>query len=158
MTMYTTQNAMTRAAITNQWQPEFTVAQNWASFDKFKINGSAALDPIGKGKLGKLRTKTGEYFILEGKDFQLLYGLAQDVQRLRSGLRVVMTAVQAVQQHKDDSTLETLFAAVAMLESRPALPSRDGHAPIEPEGLDVDVEDDGYELDPRAVHSPLAER
>ena len=156
-----------RVTTINQWQPNFLVQQDWASFDKFKMTGPAALEPIGKGKLGKLRTKTGQYFILEASDFQQLYGLAQDVQRLRNGLRVVMTAVQAVRLHKDESTLETLFAAAAMLGSTPALPTRDGHVPIEPEGLDLGSdlntnesdghESDGYELDPRAIHSPLAE-
>ena len=156
--MQTTTDVAARAASFNQWQPSFGVSTNWSSWDKLKASGHTALESIKNGGVGKLRTKTGQYVIVEERDFQKLYGLAQEVHRLRNGLRVVMTAVRAVQRHGDKETIETLIEAVGMLGSTPALPSRDGHAPIRPEGLELEGEEGEYEFDPQAIDSPLEER
>jgi hypothetical protein len=149
-------NIAARAA--NQWQPNLGVVASWASWDKLKVGGHTALEAIKDGGVGKLRTKTGQYVILEERDFQKLYGLAQEIHRLRNGLRVVTTAVRAVQRHGDKETIETLIEAVGMLGTMPTLPSRDGHLPIKPEGLELDPEEGEYELDPQAINSPLEKR
>jgi hypothetical protein len=94
------------------------------------------------GTVATLQTKTGQYRILEEQDFQKLLGLARDVERLRGGLRVVLTATRAVQQHRDDATLATLIEVVSLLGDAPVLPTRQSFDSLLPENLEVDENDE----------------
>jgi hypothetical protein len=64
---------------------------NWTSFEKFRLKGAEALSSIANGVIATLQTKTGQYRIIEERDFQEMYGLASDVDRLRGGLRFVLS-------------------------------------------------------------------
>ncbi|UFP96775.1 hypothetical protein [Gloeobacter morelensis] len=127
----------------------------WPSFERFRLSGTAALAPIGNGVVGTLATRSGRYRIVEERDFQRLLGLAADVERLRGGLQLVASAVQAVERHRDDATVETLIQAVCLVRDLPSLPTRDGFADIAPEGLSVDPDDD-VDLNPAALGGALA--
>ncbi len=56
----------------------------WFSFEKFRQEGAKALESVKNGIVGILHTKTGQYRILEERDFQKMYGLARDIDRLRT--------------------------------------------------------------------------
>lgn len=127
---------------------------SWSSFEKFRTEGAKALESLKDGKVGTLQTKTGQYRILEERDFQKLLGLARDVERLRGGLRVVVQAVRVVQKHRDDDTLKLLADAVTMMGSLPELPTRDNFDPLLPEGIEVEP-DDEVDLDPAEIERPL---
>ncbi len=110
------------------------LAQTWKSFEKFSTEGEKALSTIKNGAIVTLTTKTGQYRIIEERDFQQLYGLARDVDRLRGGLRA---------------------EAVAMLGELPELPIRDSFEPLMPENIDFD-EDDDVMLDPDGIERPFS--
>lgn len=101
-----------------------------------------------------LSTKTGQYRIVEEHDFQHIYGLARDVDRLRGGLRMVTVAVRAAQKHPDPENLEVLAEAVAMLGELSELPTRDSFEPLMPENGNLD-DDDEVMLDPNDIERPL---
>ena len=61
----------------------FRLGQTWPSFEKFRADGAKALSAIKNGAVATLTTKTGQYRIIEEQDFQQMYGLARDVDRLR---------------------------------------------------------------------------
>lgn len=126
----------------------------WSSFEQFRKEGANALGSIKNGTIATLHTKNGQYRILEERDFQRLYGLAREVERLRGGVQVVVSVARLVQKHPDDSTLQTLVEAVKLIGSLPILPSRDSFEPIQPEGFELD-EDDEVILDPSQLKSPL---
>lgn len=130
--------------------------QSWPSFEKFRAEGATALSSIKNGTVATLHTKTGQYRIVEEHDFQKMYGLARDVDRLRGGLRVVTLAVRAAQKHPDPENLSLLAEAVAMMGSLPELPTRDSFDRLVPEGLDVE-EDDEVLLDPDEIERPFKE-
>jgi hypothetical protein len=130
------------------------LGQSWSSFEKFRAEGATALSSIKNGTVATLHTKTGQYRIIEERDFQKMYGLARDVDSLRGGLRVVTLAVRAVQKHPDPENLSLLAEAVAMLGSLPELPTRDNFDRLVPEGLDVE-EDDEVLLDPDEIERPF---
>jgi hypothetical protein len=117
---------------------------------------SKALEQVGQGRVATLQTKSGQYRVLEERDFQaiLILGLARDVERLRGGLRVVIKAARAVHQHPDDVSLDTLIEAVSLVGSLPTLPIRDSFTPLTPEGLTLD-EDDEVTINPAHIQSPL---
>jgi hypothetical protein len=81
-----------------------------------------------------LQTKSGQYRVLEERDFQAILGLARDVERLRGGLRVVIKAARAVHQHPDDVSLDTLIEAVSLVGSLPTLPIRESFIPLNQKG------------------------
>jgi hypothetical protein len=128
--------------------------QSWSSFEKFRTEGANTLKSVKDGSVATLQTKTGQYRIIEEHDFQKIYGLARDVDRLRSGLRVVALAVCSAQKHPDPESLSVLAEAVAMLGTLPELPARDNFDPLVPEGLNLD-EDDEVILNPDEIARPF---
>ncbi|MDJ0736207.1 MAG: hypothetical protein QNJ47_19450 [Nostocaceae cyanobacterium] len=141
---------------TNKNRKEFSLrlGQNWQSFEKFRSEGAKALKSVGNGIAAVLHTKTGQYRIIEEHDFQEMYGLARDVDRLRGGLRMVTLAVRAVQKHPDEENLHVLAEAVAMLGTLPELPTRDSFDSLLPEGLDLEPDDEVI-LDPDEIERPF---
>ncbi len=134
------------------------LGQTWKSFEKFRTNGAKALSAIKDGAVATLTTKTGQYRIMEEHDFQQMYGLARDVDRLRGGLRMVTVAVRAAQKHPDRENLAVLAEAVAMLGELPELPTSDSFEPLMPEDSNLDVdEDDDVMLDPNEIERPLSD-
>ena len=127
---------------------------NSRSSQRFRSQGPEALCSIGNGVIATLQTKTGQYRIIEERDFQEMYGLARDVDRLRGGLRFVILAVRAAQKHPDPENLHLLSEAVAMLGDLPELPTRKSFERLVPENFDLD-EDDEVMLDPDEIERPL---
>jgi hypothetical protein len=130
-----------------------SLGPQFASFDKLKSTGSNALDVVKQGVIAKLETKTGGYVILEESDFQRLLGLARDVQRLRDGLELVIAAVEAVELHQDQVTIETHVRATKVVGRVPVLPTQDGQRAAAPEGFEVD--DVNVELNPENLTTPV---
>lgn len=126
----------------------------WPSFEQFRSQGNTALRKLERGAVGTLATKHGQFRILTEADFQHLYGLAREVERLSGTLHVVAAAARSVQRHQDASAVETLTAAV-MLLGDPSLPTRTALEPLEPEGFAVDDVDD---LDLDNIPRPNLER
>ncbi|AFZ38024.1 hypothetical protein Sta7437_4565 (plasmid) [Stanieria cyanosphaera PCC 7437] len=131
------------------------LGQTWKSFEKFRTEGAKALSTIKDGAVATLTTKTGQYRIIEERDFQQMYGLARDVDRLRGGLRMVTVAVKAAQKHPDRENLEVLAEAVAMLGELPELPTRDSFESLMPENTDFD-DDDDVMLDSNQIERPFS--
>lgn len=131
-------------------------AVRWPSFDKFKNSGRQELDNLEVGEIATLLTKKGQFRLLVEEDFQRLYGLASDVERLMGGLSVVISAAQAVGKHNDDATIDVLVRAVSVLGHSPVLPTRSGHDPVVLEGVEQD-EDDEVILDPNELYAQGAQ-
>ena len=130
------------------------LGNHWPSFEKFRTEGAKALESIKEGTVGTLTTKTGQYRIIEEQDFQKMYGLARDVERLRGGLRLITVAVRAAQKHPDSANLEVLAEAVAQLGELPPLPIRDRFEPLKPENLAIDKDDEAI-LNPDEIERPF---
>jgi hypothetical protein len=141
----------------NQQLLSLKQGQSWPSFEQFRKEGSKGLESVKDGEVATLKTKSGQYRILEERDFQKLYGLARDVERLSGGLRVVISAIRAVQKHHDEETLKVLLESVHLMGNLPELPTRENFAPLEPEGFEMEEdeedEDDEYILDPKELQS-----
>jgi len=113
----------------------------WSSFEKFRAEGSRALEQIEAGSVGNLVTKKGQYRILREEDFQALLGLARDVERLQNGLNLVITAAKAMGKHPNDpDVIQVLLETVSFIT--PALPIREGFSELAPEGLNIDPDDE----------------
>lgn len=123
---------------------------NWSSFEKFRKEGATALDSIKNGTVASLQTKSGQYRILSERDYQKLYGLARDVDRLQGGLRVVVSAVRAVQKHPDSETIRVLLESINLMNNLPELPTRNSFEPLQLEGFELE-EDDEVILDPHQL-------
>lgn len=123
----------------------------WSSFEKFRQEGAQALEPIKNGVVAILHTKTGQYRIVEERDFQKMYGLARDVDRWRGGVRVVFSAARALQKHPDDKdTMNVLLESVTLLGSLPELPTCQSFEPLMVENDEVG-DDDEVILDPKEL-------
>lgn len=127
---------------------EIKAGPNWSSFEKFRKEGANALDLVKDGKVASLQTKTGQYRIISEEDYQKLYGLARDVERLRGGMRIVVSAVRAAQKHPDSETLQVLIESINLMNDLPELPTRDRFEPLQPEDIELE-EDDEVILDPQ---------
>ncbi len=130
--------------LTNKAQKAFNLqpGATWLSFEKFRQEGAKALELVKNGIVATLHTKSGQYRIVEESDFQKMYGLARDVDRLRGGLRVVISAARAVQKHQDEDTINVLLHSLTLLGSLPELPTRQVLEPLIPEFDAVDEEDE----------------
>jgi hypothetical protein len=131
-------------------------SRTWSSFEQFRKEGSKALESIKEGIVGTLFSKSGQYRIMREKDFQKLYGLARDVERLRGGLQLVTVAIRAVQKHPDAETIKVLEEAIAQLGNLPALPTRDTFSPLGPENKDDIDNDDDVILNPKEIERPFS--
>jgi hypothetical protein len=127
---------------------------HWSSFEQFRTTGATALSSVKSGTVATIQTKTGVYRVLEEQDFQKLLGLARDVERLRSGLRIVVQAVHVAQKHPDPESLNLLTEIVTLLSDLPGLPTREHFDTLAPENLDFDPEDE-VNLDPQQIQRPL---
>lgn len=129
----------------------FKVGQTWRSFEKFRTEGAKALESIKDGIVGILHTKTGQYRILEERDFQKLYGLARDVDRLQGGLRIVVSAARALKKDPDNpDTMDVLLQSITFLGSLPELPTREKFESLLVETTELD-EDDEVILDSKEL-------
>ncbi len=144
-------------ALTNKKQTtsNLKLGSSWSSFEKFRTEGARGLEHIKNGTVATLQTKTGHYRILSESDFQTMYGLARDVDRLRGGLRVVLSAARAVQKHQDSDTIEVLLESVKLLGSLPELPTRQEFEALIPEGFDLEDLDDEVTIEPNQINRPL---
>ncbi|RUT06000.1 hypothetical protein DSM106972_032060 [Dulcicalothrix desertica PCC 7102] len=121
----------------------FKVGLTWRSFEKFRQEGAKALESIKDGIVGILHTKTGQYRILEERDFQKLYGLARDVDRLQGGLRIVVSAARALKKDPDNpDTMDVLLQSITFLGSLPELPTREKFEPLLVETTELDEDDE----------------
>jgi hypothetical protein len=121
----------------------FKVGSTWRSFEKFRQEGAKALESIKDGILGILHTKTGQYRILEERDFQKLYGLARDVDRLQGGLSIVVSAARALKKNPDNpDTMSVLLQSITFLGSLPELPTREKFESLLIETSDLDEDDE----------------
>ena len=99
----------------------------WTSFESFRKQGPEALGSITPNSVGTLRNKAAVYRILLDSDFQRLVGLATDVCRLQSGLRIVIQAAKVAVKHPDQEHLQLLMSSASMIAGSPELPEREGH-------------------------------
>lgn len=126
-----------------QKQFRLQAGPTWRSFEKFRQEGAKALESVKNGIVGIFQTKTGQYRIIEESDFQMLYGLARDVDRLQGGLRVVVSAARAVKKHPEDAeTINVLLESVSLLGSLPTLPTRQKFEPLKIEISELDENDE----------------
>jgi len=126
----------------------FKRGPSWSSFEKLRQDGASALSPVKNGLVATLQTENGKYRILEEQDFQKLYGLAKDVNRLQNSTKIVIYAARAAQKHPDDpDVINTLIESITLLGSIPELPTRQQFEPLMPENDEFD-EDDEVILDP----------
>jgi hypothetical protein len=141
---------------TNVMEP-LSLAQGamWPSFEQFRTQGNASLQQITSGRVGTLITKQGQYRILTENDFQHLYGLARDIERLRGGIRVVIATARAAKIHPDEATFEALMEAVMLMGELPALPLRDNFESLKPEGIEPDDASKEDEIDLDNIPRPL---
>ncbi len=133
----------------------------WKSFEQFRTGGQNDLAALEVGEMGQLITRKGSFRIIREEDFQQLYGLARDVERVQNGLRMVEAAVRSVRKHRDEETIEVLIQAVTLVDF-PTLPTREQFEPLQPEGAEADEDEnengddeDEIELDPAVLRRSL---
>jgi hypothetical protein len=149
---------MTLKPISAIQELHLNLGPTWTSFEKFRIDGAKQLEQVHSGHIGTLLTKTGQFRVLAERDFQQLLGLAKEIDRVRGGLRVVISAARVVQQHPDSSSMQVLMDAVSLLGELPILPTQTGHTPLELEDLDELEEDDEIISDPALIPRALGKR
>ncbi|MEM8642720.1 MAG: hypothetical protein AAGG51_28460 [Cyanobacteria bacterium P01_G01_bin.54] len=137
-----------------QQMPPLSVGVHWRSFEQFRQQGAKALSDVKQGTTATLHTKTGQYRVIEEQDFQALYGLARDVDRLRGGMRVVMLAARLAQKHPEQDAIELLTTVAAMLGEMPELPTRSEFESIELDASELDEADEVL-LDPSEIERPV---
>lgn len=114
--------------------PGVQLGPQWSSFEKLRLDQdkNEKLAQLGGGRVGELRLKGGrEIMLVEKRDFQALVAAAREIDRLRGGVRVIVGAAHLVRRHPDSDTVSHLIEAVMALGESPALPVRDGHAPLD---------------------------
>jgi hypothetical protein len=138
---------MTQTVVpTDQQFLNLTSGLHFASIDKLKSAGPNALATVKQGAIAKLETEMGGYVVLEESDFQRLLGLARDVQHL-------IAAVEAVELHQDQVTIETLIRATKVAARVSAPPTQVGRWAALPEGFEIDDVD--VELNPENLTTPV---
>lgn len=124
------------------------VGPKWSSFDKMRVDEGRKekLASLGHGVIGELGLKGGRAIMLiEEGDFQFLLASSREIERLRHGMRVVVSAVRLVEKHPDDQDMVNhLIEVVSALGVTPALAVSQGHTAVEFQG--VPALDEGDEV------------
>lgn len=123
----------------------------WASFEQFRIAGSAGVEAVGGGQIGTLRTKTGVFRVLRDEDFQVLVGLASEVTRLKGGLATMVQAAKVVRDHPASPSAFDLLLHLAAQYGDAAL------AAVEPE-MSPAAGDDEFIVDPAELKRRVTRR
>jgi len=126
------------------------VGPQWDSFDKMRLDDgrNEKLASLGHGVMGELGLKGGRSVMLIDKgDFQTLLASNREIERLRNGMRVVVSAVKLVKNHPDDQdTVNHLIEVVMALGITPTLAISQGHTPVDFQDV-PDLDDDDEVLD-----------
>lgn len=127
------------------------VGPQWDSFDKMRLDDgrNEKLASLGRGVMGELGLKGGRSVMLVEKgDFQTLLASNREIERLRNGMRVVVSAVKLVEKHPDDQdTVNHLIEVVMALGITPTLATSQGHTPVDFQDVPP-LEDEDEVLDP----------
>jgi hypothetical protein len=111
------------------WRP-LVQGPYWASFEQFRTAGTTALEGIRPGMVAMLNSRSAPFRILRDEDFQRLLGLAAEVHRIKTGVRIVMMAAEVYAKHKDEESIQLLMTSLSMLSESRVLPEREGHGPF----------------------------
>ncbi len=135
--------------------PRLVPGPAWNSFEQFRVGGNAALEAIPKHSVATLRSKTGTFRVLHEADFQRLFGLASEIQRLKGGLKLIISAARVYSKFRDDEHEALLMDAVSAFAGTPVLPERAGHAEFEitPEEKAAQTSDD-FDLETGTIPRP----
>ena len=110
------------------WSSNLAPGPEWRSFEQFRREGCTAIEGIAAGSVGTLRVKSSTFRILRDQDFQKLVGLATEINRLKSGLTIVMSVAKIVAKYPNDpDSVQALCHSVSLLNESSLLPQRDGH-------------------------------
>lgn len=127
------------------------VGPQWDSFDKMRLDDgrNEKLASLGHGVMGELGLKGGRSVMLVEKgDFQTLLASNREIERLRNGMRVVVSAVKLVEKHPDDQdTVNHLIEVVMALGISPTLAISQGHTPVDFQDVAA-LDDEDEVLDP----------
>lgn len=96
----------------------------WTSAEQFRKGLLDNVQSIQRGKVGTLTMKNKTIRMLSEEDFQELYGMAQEIDRLRDGIEIILAAAVTVQETRTDSAVITLTKAALALGRVPVLPTR----------------------------------
>lgn len=134
----------------------------WRSFEQMRVGGARELDeglPIGA--VGRLQTKEHEYAVLRAETFARLYGLAQEIDRIRRGARLIQQAAQvgahAVREDADQLAFHHVSDLIAELLALPA-EAPAASRPAEAEPTDDAGDASEFELDPTRIKRPSFSR
>lgn len=93
---------LTSATATSPVDLHLQIGPSWTSFEQLRLGGGGGLvESISPGTVGRLITKEAEFAILLWRDFDRLYGLARDVQRLAQGVVLLRQAAEVVLKSAD---------------------------------------------------------
>jgi hypothetical protein len=107
--------------------PSYLPGPSWNSFEQFRKGGPANVDSIPQFGVATLKTKAGTFRIMRSEDFNVLYGLAIEVSRVRNGMTVFAQAARICILHPDHEHIKMLVESASLLTQMPALPQRKGH-------------------------------
>jgi hypothetical protein len=144
----------------NMLPSTFTIVPGpyWSSLDMLRDDEANALDQhLGPHQIGELNLHEDRYVIMRRQLFNDLYGLAQDVDRLRNGLLFFRQELQMAAQLPGNvlvlhnvSDLAVKFPDLGVVSARafPPLVFDDNEQAKE---IDLGNEEDDYELDPAKI-------
>jgi hypothetical protein len=124
---------MTTPMMTPIWEAStlsLVPGASWNSFEKFRTSGSAGLTSLPRHSVSKLSAGNRRFCVIDEDDFQVLLGLASEVDRSRKGLNVVVEAIQIAVKHPDKEHMQHVLSSLSMVAQTPLLPVRQGHAPF----------------------------
>ncbi len=89
--------------------------KQWNSFEQLRLEGGSGLSAgVGEGEVGFLSVKGVGFAILRRRDFDRLYGLAQDVHRLAKGIPLLRRAAEFVLRGGGDELAIRHFQELTM--------------------------------------------
>ncbi|MVN88580.1 hypothetical protein GO986_17735 [Deinococcus sp. HMF7620] len=130
--------------------------QPWRSAEQFRKNLGDNLRLIERGQVGTLMTKDNKTIrLLSDEDFQVLYGLAREVDRLRDGIEVIIAAAVSVQENQNESAVRVLTKAALALGRSPVLPTRIPSKDFTLDDIKVDESDTDDSFDFNDIKRPF---
>lgn len=128
----------------------------WRSPEQFRKNLGENLRLIERGHVGTLMTKDNKTIrLLTDEDFQALYGLAKEVDRLRDGIDLIIAAAVSVQKTQDESAVVVLTKAALALGRSPVLPTRHPSKDFNLDDIKVDESDTDDSFDFNDIKRPF---
>lgn len=123
---------------------QFHTGPVWERFEDMRVGASEKLRLVCDGSVGILRIKRRQYRLMSEDDYQTLYGMASELERLQKDFDLIFQAANVVVENDTEASRKLLTMTAMRISESVSIKSIDGSMPYDfSEDHRENLDDDG---------------